>query len=659
MGQMIGIDLGTTNSVVAFLKGAPELINIKGRPWLPSVVAYDGGGFLVGHAAKNLAATSEEVIVSPKRNMGTEHKYQMAGRTFTPVNASAMILKEIKKHAEEFLGDTVDMAVITIPAYFNTQQVDDTRKAAEEAGLKVGKLLAEPVAASATYGSGGEDMILVFDFGGGTLDCTVVDTFDAKIMGLSGDNWLGGDDFDRRIVDRMVKLLKEQSGLDVSTCPKSLVKLKQKAEEAKINLSDAMSTQVEFVGKLEGKLCQVEFLLTRDEYNRMIDDLVTRSIEKADEAIERAGMTKDDIDVVLLVGGSTLTPHVQQRLAKHFGKAPSKRVDPMLAVGLGAAICTRDVPWDDKSHRIILRSRAQVWPKPSYTVRGKTSKGSKIEITGGGATVRGATTGEGDFAVDLPLAPNQINEVTIAATSPKGEVAKSMLSIRQDASPQVKAEEPAPPPVIAATLPRTIMIGFATTINGVPKSDYVASEVRAGTEVPHCYEDSKNFHIVASPTPRAVTIPVYEGNLPEHEIPFGPFNTHLGDLVIQCPPLNHNADVVVAFEIDESRNLTFSCWFKDDPSVRAAITLHPQSLARDRWHLIERVDTTINQGGDRIRPDERARVNQKKQVILDLCEQYAARPEGSSEAESVRDRIIATGTELKNEIAALERKYGL
>src|SRR5262245_24530231 len=253
----IGIDLGTTNSVLAYLRGGPEVINIKGKPILPSAVAYEDGEWMVGTAAKNLAATKDYVITSPKRLMGTDFKYEIAGRTYTPVDISAMILNEIKRNAEEFLGEPVTSAIVTVPAHFNQQQVEDARKAAEQAGLKVGRLLAEPVAASATYGSGGEETILVFDFGGGTLDCTVVDTFDAKILGLSGDNWLGGDDFDFRIVDRMLKHLQETQGIDLTGDAAARKRLKDQAEKYKITLSEANAAQIEFVGKLGGKLVSI------------------------------------------------------------------------------------------------------------------------------------------------------------------------------------------------------------------------------------------------------------------------------------------------------------------------------------------------------------------------------------------------------------------
>src|SRR5260370_20798708 len=212
----MGIDLGTTTSVLAFLRGAREVINIKGKSILPSAVMYDEGDWVVGTAAKaQQAARPDTVIVSPKRHMGTDTVYTIAGEKYTPADMSAKILKEIKKHAEAFLGEPISKAIITIPAHFNQQQIDDTHKAAGEAGLNVGKLLQEPVAASATYPSGGDERVLVFDMGGGTLDCTVVDTFDAKISGMSGDNWLGRDDFDWRIVHRLLQLLKEEARTDL------------------------------------------------------------------------------------------------------------------------------------------------------------------------------------------------------------------------------------------------------------------------------------------------------------------------------------------------------------------------------------------------------------------------------------------------------------
>ena len=373
---------------------------------------------------------------------------------------------------------------------------------------------------------------------------------DAKILGLSGDNWLGGDDFDRRIVDRMAKALLEESGIDVSKSSTALAKLKQKAEEAKINLSEMGSTQVEFIGKLDGKLCQVEFRLTRDEYEGMIKGLVNRAVEKADEAIERAsrehGVSRDDIDVILLVGGSTLTPYVQQRLEQHFGKPPSKRVDPMLAVGLGAAICTRDVPWDDATHRVILRSRAEIWPESRYTLRGRTTGNSTLDAKGAAAPANGTADGDGRFALDVELKANEINEIVVRATAPSGETAKAVQQIRHDPSANVAAEEPADAPVIAPTLPRNILLGLT--------DNEIAVVFRAGTTLPTSYEESDRFCCLPNPAPFTLQGPVYEGHMPDHEIPFAGFNTHMGTLEIKCPPTSAVTPLVVAFEYDKSQS---------------------------------------------------------------------------------------------------------
>jgi len=638
----IGIDLGTTNSVLAFLRGGPEVIPIKGRTLLPSALAYEDGEWLVGTAAKSLAATKEYVVTSPKRAMGTDTTYTIAGKTYTPVEMSAMILKEIKKHAEEFLKEPVTSAVITIPAHFNQKQVDDTRKAAELAGLKVGKLLAEPVAASATYGAGGEEVLLVFDLGGGTLDCTVVETFDAKILGLSGDNFLGGDDFDYRIVDRMTKHLHDEHGLDVSNDPKTRLLLKAHAEKFKIDLSEAQGTQVEASPKINGKRYQIDFRLTRQEYNEMIKDLVDKALERADEAVARANMEKSDIDVVLLVGGSTLTPYVQERLAAHFGKPPSKRVDPMLAVGLGAAICTRDLPWDDKTHRVLLRSRAEVWSKPSYTVRGRTTPDSKVEITGAAQPADTTAGPNGQFTAEVAMTENATHDLNVVATAPTGETAKVIHRIRHDPGAGQEAEPPAPS-IVRPTLPRNVFVEL--------KEFKTATLVKHGTTLPTTGE-SRDFFCSRNERAFTLSIPLHEGHSPEAEIPYGPFNTKMGVLLLECPPTEIDTPLVVAYHIDDSRKMTVECWFADRPSVKGTVTLDCKSLTREDMHLIERTETAVGQAGERLRPDEKARLNRKKQALIDLCESYRA-----SQSEDTRKQIIELGNELKAEIKTLELKY--
>lgn len=648
----IGIDLGTTNSVVAFLRGGAEIIQIKGQPLLPSAVAYQEGEWIVGQAAKDLAAASDFAVTSPKRNMGTDKTYDIAGKKYTPINMSAMILKEIKKAAESFLGEPVTSAIITHPAHFSQKQIEDTQAAGAEAGMKVSRLLAEPVAASATYGSGGEDIILVFDLGGGTLDCTVVNTFDAKILGLSGDNYLGGDDFDYRIVDRMAKVLQKETGIDLTGDEKARMQLKAHAERFKKNLSDVNKTQVEFTRKLvgnhAGKLVSIDFPLTRAEYNEMIKDLVDRSLEKADEAVKRAGLDKEDIDVVLLVGGSTLTPYVQERLQQHFGKPPSKKVDPMLAVGLGAAICTRDLPWDDKTHRVLLRSRADVWPKSTYTLRGRTTARSKISITGGARPLDGAADDEGKFALDVQLQENAPNDIAVLAVSPKGETARVFHRIRHDAK-ETKAVEPVAEAIIAPTLPRNIILGL--------KDEKTAVLIPHGRDLPLTGQADNFVTEGGNPNRIQLILPIYEGHMPEGEIPYAPFNNLLGELRIDCPPTpdrRGEIPLLVEYEVDESRRIRVKCWFRDDPSVVNEIKITVQRIERENTHIIERAERTINEAGERISPEEKARVNRKRQAVMDLCEQFQSSP-----TDELRKQIIETGKDLKGMIQSIEQKLKL
>jgi len=646
----IGIDLGTTNSVLAFLRGGPELINIRGKQLLPSAVALDEGDWVIGYGAKSLAASlPENVVISPKRSMGTDKKYELGGKTYTPVDMSAMILAEIKKHAEQFLGEPVDSAIVTIPAHFNHQQVEDTKKAAEQAGLKVAKLLAEPVAAAATYGSGTDETILVFDMGGGTLDCTVVEMFDNQIAGLDGDNWLGGDDFDNRIVDRMCQELKNQ-GLDAFQDENIRRKMKIKAETYKINLSDTNGTQVEFSHTVAGKTYAIDFRLTRKEYNSLIEDLVTRAVDKAKHAVKKADLEVEDIDVVLLVGGSTLTPYVQERLEQEFGKKPSVKVDPMLAVALGAAVCTQDLAVNPGEHRVKLRSRARVWSDSSYPIKGRTTPGSKISVTGGAEPADGTTNPDGSFEVPVKLRPGAVNDLTVDATSPDGKQAKAVYRIQHDAQ-AIGAFEPTLMPEIKPLLPRNVLLGTDSEHVGGTFDDFlVAKIVEAGKALPTTGENDQ-FGCKANPNPFTLRIPVYEGHDAEHEIPVGDFNSFLGMLTISCPPTSQPTQLVMSFDIDDSRNMLLRCWFKNDPSVSNEIRLASQALSRDKMHLIERTEMAINQAGTRIRPDEKSRINRKKQALIDLSSQYWVKPETE-----VFKQILATGNELKADVAALEAR---
>lgn len=647
----IGIDLGTTNSVIAYLRGGPEVISIRGRPLLPSVVALDEGEFVIGYGAKSLAASIKDVVISPKRLMGTDKTYVLGGKTYTPVDISAMILADIKKHAEEFLAEPVDSAIITVPAHFNQKQVDDTKKAAEQAGLKVAQLLQEPVAAAATYGSGSDEKILVFDMGGGTLDCTVVDMFDNQIVGIDGDNWLGGDNFDERIVDRMCQVLAEQ-GVDLSNDKEARQKMKIKAELHKINLSDTNSAQVEFSHSANGKTCAIDFRLTRKEYIAMISDLVDKAVDKARQAVKRAELTNADIDVILLVGGSSLTPYVQERLQAEFGKAPSKKVDPMLAVALGAAICTRDLAVGPGEHRVKLRSRADVWSEPAYPLAGRTTPAARVAITGGMSPVDVTAGADGSFAADVPLNLNVVNDLTVVSVSPTGESTKAIHRIRHDAR-AIDAREPDAMPPIKPMLPRNFFIGTSARVFNDAEGYQVATVVEAG-KILDATGQLDQFSCSANAAPFTLIVPVYEGHDAQHEIPYGDFNTYLGTLQMRCPPTSQETQLVVSFDVDTSRNLLLRCWFKHDPSVSAEIRLTMESISKDKMHLIDRTEMAINNAGTRMRPDEKARINKKKQALIDLSNQFWVQ-----QSEQVWKQIIATGKELKTDVAALEQRLNL
>lgn len=650
----IGIDLGTTNSVLAYLRGGAEVIDIRGKQLLPSAVALDEGEWIIGYGAKSLAASiPENVVISPKRAMGTDKKYSLNGKTYTPVDISAMILAEIKKHAEQFLNEPVDSAIVTIPAHFNHQQVEDTKKAAEQAGLKVARLLQEPIAAAATYGTNSDDRILVFDMGGGTLDCTVVDLFDNQIVGLDGDNWLGGDDFDNRIIDRMCEELKKQ-GLDAFQDPVLRLKMKVLAEQNKINLSENPSTQIEFMHLANGKTYAISFRLTRKEYNAMIDDLVTRAIDKAKQAVARAGLEVDDIDVVLLVGGSCLTPYVQERLEQEFGKKPSSSVNPMLAVALGAAKCTRDLAVDLHDGIFLkLRSSAEIWSEPSYPLKGRTIAGAKVSITGGATPADGIAGTDGSFEISVPLKQNSVNDLTVEATAPDGQSKSVVYRIRHDAQ-AVDAIEPVQKPGIKPLLPHNILLGTNSEEVGGSAGDFLAAKIVEANKSLPTVGQSDQFGCKANSMPFMLQIPVYEGHDADHEIPVGEFNSFLGMLIVNCPPTPQPTPLEISFEIDDSRNISLRCWFKHDPSVSNGIKINNQALSRDKMHLIARTETAVNQAGSRIRPDEKARINRKKQTLIDMSTQFWVQPSAD-----LFKQILTVGRELKADVAALEARTGV
>ena len=347
MGKIIGIDLGTTNSCVAVLEaGAPKIIpNPEGGRTTPSVVSFKKGEKIVGDAAKRQALTNPNTVISIKRKMGTNEKVELEGKKYTPEEISAMILSYIKDYAEAYLGEKVDKAVITVPAYFNDSQRQATKNAGKIAGLEVERIINEPTAAALSYGLEKEEgqTILVYDLGGGTFDVSILELGDGvfEVKSTAGNNKLGGDDFDNRIIDYLVKEFKKENGVDLSKDNMAMQRLKEEAEKAKKNLSGMVSTQISapFISKNDdGEPLHLDMELTRAKFEDLISDLVESTIEPVKKAIKDAKIKKSDIDKVLLVGGSTRVPLVYETVTKELGKEPSREVNPDEAVAMGAAI---------------------------------------------------------------------------------------------------------------------------------------------------------------------------------------------------------------------------------------------------------------------------------------------------------------------------------
>ena len=347
MGKIIGIDLGTTNSCAAVLEaGAPKIIpNPEGGRTTPSVVAFKKGERIVGEAAKRQALTNPDTVSSIKRKMGTAEKVKLDGKKYTPEEISAMILGYIKDYSEAYLGEKVDKAVITVPAYFNDAQRQATKNAGKIAGLEVERIINEPTAAALSYGLEKDEgqTILVYDLGGGTFDVSILELGDGvfEVKSTAGNNKLGGDDFDNRIIDYLVKEFKKENKVDLSDDNMAMQRLKEVAEKAKKDLSGMVSTQISapFISKDEdGEPLHLDMELTRAKFEDLISDLVESTIDPVKKALKDAKITKKDIDKVILVGGSTRVPLVYETVTKELGKEPSREVNPDEAVAMGAAI---------------------------------------------------------------------------------------------------------------------------------------------------------------------------------------------------------------------------------------------------------------------------------------------------------------------------------
>ncbi|XJS11718.1 molecular chaperone DnaK [Aerococcaceae bacterium WGS1372] len=347
MAKIIGIDLGTTNSAVAVLEGGEAKIipNPEGNRTTPSVVASKNDEIQVGEVAKRQAVTNPETVASIKRYMGEDYKATMGGKDYTPQEISAMILQYLKSYAEDYLGEKVDKAVITVPAYFNDSQRQATKDAGRIAGLEVERIVNEPTAAALAYGldkTDSDEKILVFDLGGGTFDVSILELGDGvfDVLSTAGDNNLGGDDFDDKIIEYLAEEFKKENGIDLLNDKMASQRLKDAAEKAKKDLSGVTSTQISlpFITASEAGPLHLEMTLTRAKFDELTDELVERTKHPVRQALKDAGIDRNEIDQVILVGGSTRIPAVVEAVRKETGKEPNKSVNPDEVVAMGAAI---------------------------------------------------------------------------------------------------------------------------------------------------------------------------------------------------------------------------------------------------------------------------------------------------------------------------------
>lgn len=347
MSKIIGIDLGTTNSCVSVLEGgeAKVIPNPEGNRTTPSVVAFKNGERQVGEVAKRQAITNPNTIMSVKRHMGTNHKEIVEGKEYSPQEISAIILQHLKGYAEEYLGEKVTKAVITVPAYFNDAERQATKDAGQIAGLEVERIINEPTAAALAYGMDKTDedqTVLVFDLGGGTFDVSILELGDGvfEVKSTAGDNRLGGDDFDQVIIDFLVEEFKKENGIDLSKDKMALQRLKDAAEKAKKDLSGVTSTQISlpFITAGEAGPLHLDVTLSRAKFEELSHTLIERTMGPTRQAIKDAGLTASEIDKIILVGGSTRIPAVVEAVRRETGQEPSKGVNPDEVVAMGAAI---------------------------------------------------------------------------------------------------------------------------------------------------------------------------------------------------------------------------------------------------------------------------------------------------------------------------------
>ncbi len=419
MSKIIGIDLGTTNSCAAVLEaGVAKVIpNPEGGRTTPSVVAFKKGEKIVGESAKRQALTNPNTVSSIKRKMGTSEKVELEGKKYTPEEISAMILSYIKDYAESYLGEKVTKAVITVPAYFNDAQRQATKNAGKIAGLEVERIINEPTAAALAYGLEKDEgqTILVYDLGGGTFDVSILELGDGvfEVKATAGNNHLGGDDFDERIIEYLVKEFKKENGVDLRADKMALQRLKEAAEKAKKELSSSQTANINlpFITATADGPKHFDMDLTRAKFDELTHDLVEKTAEPVRRALSDAGLTPSELSKVLLVGGSTRIPAVQDKVRQLTGKEPNKSLNPDECVAIGASIQGGKLAGDAGAGEILLTSMDCDGTKAGYDIELTRAVAEAVSVpviaSGGAGTMThfydALTEGKADAALAASL----------------------------------------------------------------------------------------------------------------------------------------------------------------------------------------------------------------------------------------------------------------
>ncbi len=627
----VGIDLGTTNSAISIMKGRPVIVEVEmGNRTVPSAVGWDPDveELIIGRDAKENTLLYQTVL-SVKRRMGTDERSQVGPHQWLPEEVSAQILRFLKQQVEDKCGEPVTEAIITVPAHFQMAQIAATKRAGELAGLEVQQCLAEPSAAVMAYGPQDDEKILVYDLGGGTFDVAIIDYFSGILSTLAvfGNNYLGGDDFDNRLMRHFCELIEKEQGikLELQTDRDAADKLKKAAEKAKIDLSRRPAARVEIAKVLEvnNRPVGLETVIKRDFFESMIRDLVDATLVEVEKALNHAKLDKADISTILLVGGSTYIPLVQESVKTFFGKDPNKEINPDLAVSLGAAasLLVDKLPEDGRL-AVTVSWIPEETPSEEIEVEGRTAPNAEVRIEGGAKPVVAVADESGYYLADVALNMG-MNQLKVTAATKDGKkatiepepVVRDLKAIQLDAppaSPRTRLSR-------ALTISCNVRIGPGRVVHQA-----VGDVIPAQSELPISVR--KDDFATAYDNQRQLL-----GDLLEGDLPLADLNGKLAQIELELPPnVPEGEQVRVNYHVDESFELTatLECVGR---TQRVKVNLK-SPLEHD--HIFAQVEKLLTKVGDRLQPQEREALEQNRRAIEDLAAQIRRFAEANDSSEA-------------------------